>query len=162
MLECFKWHFSHIDLFNGAPDVAWWIIGTETTQGKALSLRFHNTVFLDYRISREKFEPEPGFEPRTSGFLARRSTTWAIFRFYNYCRFGHLLLAARVRSQVGEIFLACVWFESSFVRNIGGYLFVAKIPVYNCLIIIVTPPLWNFKKQFIIVILKTLHWWWLI
>ena len=24
---------------------------------------------------REKFEPEPGFEPRTSGFLARRSTT---------------------------------------------------------------------------------------
>ena len=31
-----------------------------------------------YKISREKFEPEPGFEPRTSGFLARRSTTWAI------------------------------------------------------------------------------------
>ena len=28
-----------------------------------------------YKISREKFEPEPGFEPRTSGFLARRSTT---------------------------------------------------------------------------------------
>ena len=27
-----------------------------------------------YKISREKFEPEPGFEPRTSGFLARRST----------------------------------------------------------------------------------------
>ena len=31
-----------------------------------------------YKISREKFEPEPGFEPRTSGFLARRSTTSAI------------------------------------------------------------------------------------
>ena len=31
-----------------------------------------------YKISREKFEPEPGFEPRTSGLLARRSTTWAI------------------------------------------------------------------------------------
>ena len=29
---------------------------------------------LHYKISREKFEPEPGFEPRTSGFLARRST----------------------------------------------------------------------------------------
>ena len=28
-----------------------------------------------YKISREKFEPEPGFEPRTSGFLARCSTT---------------------------------------------------------------------------------------
>ena len=31
-----------------------------------------------YKISREKFEPEPGFEPRSSRFLARRSTTWAI------------------------------------------------------------------------------------
>ena len=30
---------------------------------------------IHYKISREKFEPEPGFEPRTSGFLARRSTT---------------------------------------------------------------------------------------
>ena len=30
---------------------------------------------LHYEISREKFEPEPGFEPRISGFLARRSTT---------------------------------------------------------------------------------------
>ena len=29
----------------------------------------------DYQISREKFEPEAGFESRTSGFLARRSTT---------------------------------------------------------------------------------------
>ena len=26
---------------------------------------------LHYRISKEKFEPEPGFESRTSGFLAR-------------------------------------------------------------------------------------------
>ena len=26
---------------------------------------------LNYQISREKFEPEPGFESRTSGFLAR-------------------------------------------------------------------------------------------
>ena len=31
---------------------------------------------LHYKISREKLEPEPGFEPRTSGFLARRSATW--------------------------------------------------------------------------------------
>ena len=31
-----------------------------------------------YKISREKLEPEPGFEPRTSGFLARRSATRAI------------------------------------------------------------------------------------
>ena len=30
---------------------------------------------LHYKISREKFEPEPGFDPWTSGFLARRSTT---------------------------------------------------------------------------------------
>ena len=30
---------------------------------------------LYYKISREKFEPELGFESRTSGFLARRSTT---------------------------------------------------------------------------------------
>ena len=30
---------------------------------------------LHYKISREKFEPEPGFEPRTSGFLARHFTT---------------------------------------------------------------------------------------
>ena len=30
------------------------------------------------KISREKFEPELGFEPRTSGFLARCSTTSAI------------------------------------------------------------------------------------
>ena len=35
-------------------------------------------VMIHYKISREKFEPEPAFEPRTSGFLARRSTTWAI------------------------------------------------------------------------------------
>ena len=25
---------------------------------------------LHYKISREKFEPEPGFEPRTSGFFS--------------------------------------------------------------------------------------------
>ena len=31
--------------------------------------------FFYYKISREKFEPEQGFEPRTSGFLARHSTT---------------------------------------------------------------------------------------
>ena len=30
---------------------------------------------LHYKILREKFEPEPGFEPQTSGFLARHSTT---------------------------------------------------------------------------------------
>ena len=30
---------------------------------------------LHYKTSREKFEPEPGFEPRTSGFLAQCSTT---------------------------------------------------------------------------------------
>ena len=29
---------------------------------------------LHYKISGEKFESEPGFEPWTSGFLARRST----------------------------------------------------------------------------------------
>ena len=42
---------------------------------------------LHYKISREKLEPEPGFEPRTSGFLARRSATWAtlvfLLRSYN-------------------------------------------------------------------------------
>ena len=30
---------------------------------------------FNYQISREKFEPEPGFKLRTPGFLARRSTT---------------------------------------------------------------------------------------
>ena len=30
---------------------------------------------LHYKISREKLEPEPGFKPRTSRFLARRSAT---------------------------------------------------------------------------------------
>ena len=30
---------------------------------------------LHYKISREKLKPEPGFETRTSGFLARRSAT---------------------------------------------------------------------------------------
>ena len=30
---------------------------------------------LHYKISSEKSEPEPGFETRTSGFPARRSTT---------------------------------------------------------------------------------------
>ena len=30
---------------------------------------------LHYKVSREKLEPEPGFEPRTSGLLARRSAT---------------------------------------------------------------------------------------
>ena len=34
--------------------------------------------YLHYKISREKFEPEQGFESRTSGLLVRRSTTWAI------------------------------------------------------------------------------------
>ena len=29
---------------------------------------------LHYKISREKFEPEPEFEPRTSKFLAWRSS----------------------------------------------------------------------------------------
>ena len=33
---------------------------------------------LHYKIVREKLEPEPGFEPLTSGFLARRSATSAI------------------------------------------------------------------------------------
>ena len=37
-----------------------------------------DVLCLFYKISREKFEPEPGFEPRTSGFLARRS--WAGMR----------------------------------------------------------------------------------
>ena len=36
------------------------------------------TFDLYYKNSRGKFKPEPGFEPRTSGFLARRSTTSAI------------------------------------------------------------------------------------
>ena len=35
--------------------------------------RWHK--YVNCKISREKFEPEPGFEPRSSGFLALRSTT---------------------------------------------------------------------------------------
>ena len=37
-----------------------------------------NKEKLEYKFSREKFEPELRFESRTSEFLARRSTTWAI------------------------------------------------------------------------------------
>ena len=37
----------------------------------------HNLCLGKLTLSdpKKKFEPEPGFEPRTSGFLARRSTT---------------------------------------------------------------------------------------
>ena len=62
---------------------------------QALSVLFHLRSFLIitcpfqstfssnysifyYKISREKFEPEPGFETRTSRFLSRPFTTWAI------------------------------------------------------------------------------------
>ena len=41
-------------------------------------IEISDIVVYYYKISREKFEPESGFEPRTSGFPARRSTTWAI------------------------------------------------------------------------------------
>ena len=34
--------------------------------------------YLNYAISRETFEPEQKFEPRTSEFLARLSTTGTI------------------------------------------------------------------------------------
>ena len=52
-----------------------------------------------YKISREKFEPEPGFEPRTSGFLARRSTTWAIL-FLMPARVQISLLGTRIAQVV--------------------------------------------------------------
>ena len=48
---------------------------TETRKNRNLNI---SVFVLRYKISREKFEPEPWFEPRTSGFLAQRSTTWAI------------------------------------------------------------------------------------
>ena len=38
-------------------------------------LVYFKVGIFHYKISREKLEPEPGFEPRTSGFLARRSAT---------------------------------------------------------------------------------------
>ena len=56
---------------------------------------------LHYQISREKFEPELGFELRTSGFLARRSTTWAILVLMpasvSRGRFDHVRIPVQVR-----------------------------------------------------------------
>ena len=46
-------------------------------QTPSMPARTQNTS-QHYKVSREKLEPEPGFEPRTSGFLARRSATRAI------------------------------------------------------------------------------------
>ena len=34
-----------------------------------------DSIYMYHQIAREIFEPEPVFEPRTSGFLARRSAT---------------------------------------------------------------------------------------
>ena len=48
------------------------IISKWQTQEIFFILISHNK---QYNISREKLEPEPGFEPQTSGFLARRSAT---------------------------------------------------------------------------------------
>ena len=39
------------------------------------NLHKEDTKKYNYEISREKFKPEPGFEPQISRFLARRSTT---------------------------------------------------------------------------------------
>ena len=44
----------------------------EIVKIRSYEFKQHGT---NYKISREKLEPEPGFEPRTSGYLARRSTT---------------------------------------------------------------------------------------
>ena len=40
-----------------------------------MNLQIGEDTLDHYQISREKFEPQPGFEPQTSGYLARRSTT---------------------------------------------------------------------------------------
>ena len=37
---------------------------------RANTICLHIIFTLHYKVSREKLEPEPGFEPRTSGFLA--------------------------------------------------------------------------------------------
>jgi hypothetical protein len=36
-----------------------------------------------YNISREKLQPEPGFEPRTSGFLAKGKQTMGLVSINN-------------------------------------------------------------------------------
>ena len=51
------------------------ILSRTTTIKKYVKRIFFRNVINYYKISREKLEPEPGFEPRTSGFLARRSAT---------------------------------------------------------------------------------------
>ena len=62
------------------PSITDWLISV----GKVNKTMLFTVTFPSrYKISREKLEPEPGFEPRTSGFLARRSATWAILRSYN-------------------------------------------------------------------------------
>ena len=52
-----------------------WMILRVMWRGAASS--FVNISIL-YQISRKQLESEPGFEPRTSGFLARSSTNWVI------------------------------------------------------------------------------------
>ena len=47
---------------------------------KSNSSQTHTYFFI--RSQEKKLEPEPGFEPRTSGFLARRSATCAILFLY--------------------------------------------------------------------------------
>ena len=52
-------------------------------------------VNLHCQISREKFEPEPRFEPRTSGFLARGSTTRGLNR--------QILAWAGMRTRIAQV-----------------------------------------------------------
>ena len=62
-----------------------------------------------YKISREKFEPEPGFEPRTSGFLAQRSTTLS----YS----GSHASSCSQGTNYKFFFQLIIWFDNSFVKN---------------------------------------------
>ena len=54
------------------------------------------------RSQEKNFEPEPGFEPQTSGFLARRSSTWVCFQLIIW--FGyHIHVKGEVSSLVVNI-----------------------------------------------------------
>ena len=84
--------FQHVKRLCSMPEVAHLVtvISYQLQQVKRLGRCLHLQVQLpgllwllvhyvwnknNYQISREKYEPEPGFQPRTSGSLARHSTT---------------------------------------------------------------------------------------
>ena len=64
----------NLEVLETEPFISWLIVRYADHWAKETAYNNNNNN-NSYKISREKLEPEPGFEPRTSGFLARRSAT---------------------------------------------------------------------------------------